>query len=254
MRAKGDTGEEEAEVRIDDEVVGRFSPGTAWAYYYFDVPADTPADAIQVAFVNNSLRFTPDGRRWDRNLWVDHIELQGERYESEAETTFSTGTWSWANGCGPGHKQLEVLHCDGSFHYQSDDPAGPPAPAASPTSLVIRAKGDMGSEQVEIRIGSTVFASFGVTTSWANYNYELPGGTTLADFEVAFVNDIGRSTIDGRLRDRNLGVDYVDFGGVRYESESELTLSTGSWSRSSLCAPGNKRTQVLHCNGSFRYG
>ena len=53
-------------------------------------------------------------------------------------------------------------------------------------------------------------------------------------------------------QDRNLEVDYLKFGSTVYQSESSNTFSQGTWASGS-CAPGNKQSQWLHCNGFFQY-
>ncbi len=53
----------------------------------------------------------------DRNLYVDKITIDGATYETEAPTTWSTGTWTSPNGCDDAYKQSESLHCTGYFRY-----------------------------------------------------------------------------------------------------------------------------------------
>ena len=77
--------------------------------YYGPFTEGLTASRIKVAFVND------DG---PRNLYVDKIIIGlVEEYETEAVTTYSTGTWSSPNGCDDGYKQSEILHCDGYFQY-----------------------------------------------------------------------------------------------------------------------------------------
>ena len=63
---------------------------------------------VKVAFVND------DG---PRNLYVDKIVVGGVIYETEAPTTYSTGTWSSGTGCDDDYKQSEGLGCNGYFQY-----------------------------------------------------------------------------------------------------------------------------------------
>ena len=112
--AGGRTNEETMELRIDGQAVtewtnvgGSFS-GDFVAYSY-TADEEVVASQIQVAFTND------DGA--SRDLRVDKIEVDGVAYQSEAPTTYSTGTWTSDNGCGGGFKRNEWLHCDGYFAY-----------------------------------------------------------------------------------------------------------------------------------------
>jgi hypothetical protein len=58
---------------------------------------------------------------------------------------------------------------------------------------------------------------------------------------------------DDGYTDFNLQVDYVEVDGYRFESEDPSTWSNGTWDSGSGCAPGNKQSEFLHCNGGFFY-
>lgn len=87
-----------------------FQPGT-WSgptqVYTHKHPGKLSAKDLRVQFYNDA-----NGR----DLFVDRIIVDGQSYESEAPTTFSFGSWG-ANGCGPGYKRSEWLHCNGYFQY-----------------------------------------------------------------------------------------------------------------------------------------
>jgi hypothetical protein len=97
------------ELLIDDVVVATYTvTGTLTNYAYFpDSKIDDPS-RIKVRFIND---------RGPRNLRVDYITINGTIHQTEASTTYSTGTWSADTGCGDGYKQSEWLHCNGYFHY-----------------------------------------------------------------------------------------------------------------------------------------
>ena len=104
--AGGRTNEETMELRLDGQAVtewtnvgGSFS-GDFVAYSY-TADKEVVASQIQVAFTND------DGA--DRDLRVDKIEVDGVVYESEAPTTYSTGTWRSSDGCDAGYKRNERL-------------------------------------------------------------------------------------------------------------------------------------------------
>ncbi|MBK7893438.1 MAG: carbohydrate-binding protein [Anaerolineaceae bacterium] len=103
------------ELRINDETVATFTdvqgdPGQrdflAFTYTNNYWPVDVTT--VKVAFVNDS---------GPRNLYVDKIVVGGVIYETEAPTTYSTGTYSSGTNCDADYKQNEGLHCNGYFQY-----------------------------------------------------------------------------------------------------------------------------------------
>jgi|GEM_PF-3386311 len=70
-----------------------------------------PSD-ISVRFVNDA-----DDDREDRNLYIDKMVLNGVTYQTEASSTYSTGTYTQGVGCIPGHPKSEVLHCEGYVRF-----------------------------------------------------------------------------------------------------------------------------------------
>ena len=114
--------------------------------------------------------------------------------------------------------------------------------------LTVRARGALGEERMEVRVGGTVVGTFTVGTEWGDYQVGTPSAERAIDVQVAFVND--RST----PRDRNLWVDAVTFDGQIYETEDPSTFGTGVWVNGARCRPGHHRSEALACNGYFGYG
>lgn len=81
--------------------------------YTYQSPGDVTPDQVKVRFTNDC--YAPPLE--DRNLRVDKITINGMSYESEAKSTYSTGTWSRGSGCKEGYKLSEWLHCGGYFQY-----------------------------------------------------------------------------------------------------------------------------------------
>jgi len=123
-----------------------------------------------------------------------------------------------------------------------------PQAKAADAHLVVRARGSTGDEIFEVRAGGQVVLTQSVTTSWKSYSTSVPLGTSLADVQVAFINDVYLPNYD-----RNLYVDYVEFGGERFESEAPSTLGTGTWQPNSRCVAAKLQSEALHCNGFFQY-
>ena len=143
VRAAGDTGVERMELRIDDQVVrswgniGGDYDGRQFVSRAYTHPTKVSPDRIKVAFVNDGV--TAEGA--DRNLRVDAVEIDGRRYESEAETTFSTGTWV-DGSIRPRFPQAETLEGNGYFQYSAVRSAG--------STLIVWAAGATREEEIGV--------------------------------------------------------------------------------------------------------
>ena len=253
----------------------------SFALYSVDLPAGTLLGDVEVAFTNDAVR-----NGFDRNLSVDWVEFGGSRFETSASSTSSTGTWNSGTGCAASSVTVsETLHCNGAFTYAPSSTAPtttavPPTTAAPTTTtvapttttvppttttvapttttsvapggvvpFVVRARGVSGEELLSVRVGGVVVDSFVVSSSFALYSVDLPAGTLLGDVEVAFTNDAVRGGFD-----RNLSVDWAEFGGSRIETSASSTSSTGTWNSGTGCAASSVTvSETLHCNGAFRY-
>ena len=119
VRARGRTGSERMELRVGGDAVQAWTVGTDDAEYAYQAAGAVAASDVSVAFVNDDK--VADGT--GRDLHVDRVTVGGAVYESEAPTTFSTGTWARGSGCAGGYKASEWLHCNGAFSY-ARRPAG----------------------------------------------------------------------------------------------------------------------------------
>ena len=114
VRARGQHGVELMDVRVGALTFGPVVVTTGWLEYSYAVPSTTVPSDIRVGFTNDL--YAPP---IDHNLFVDYIELDGVRYESEDPSTYSTGTWAPGTGCDGGFKLSETLHCNGYFQYNA---------------------------------------------------------------------------------------------------------------------------------------
>ena len=113
------------------------------------------------------------------------------------------------------------------------------ASETSTNAITVRAKGDCGSEIMELHVDGSKVAEWAVSTTMANYTYS---GFSGGDVSVHFVNDL----VEGdSCQDRNLEVDYIDVCGTPYQTEEVATKPAG-------CCPWNK--SKLFENGSFDFG
>lgn len=114
VRALGKMGGETFDVIADGQVLASFE--VPRSYKNFDLMTTEPIDGqISIQFTND--RYNP-ALGIDLNLTVDYIEIDGVRYETEAASTSSVGSWTPASGCDAGSKSTDTLHCaDGTFTY-----------------------------------------------------------------------------------------------------------------------------------------
>ncbi len=234
VRARGYTGDERLEVQVGGTAVASIELSSEMADHTVQVPAGTELADIKVAFVNDALR-----TGYDRNVHVDYVVHNGEIYQSEAVTTYASGSFRDAQ-CRTGMLQAEALHCNGHFRYAGGE-------VGTDGTLLVRASGSTGDEQFEVHIDGGAVATVDVATGWADYEVAVPEDTDIADIKVVFANDATKGEYD-----RNLMVDYVVHRGQRYDSEAPSTHIEGVF-RDGTCAAGNLQTHKLHCNGYFQY-
>lgn len=120
--------------------------------------------------------------------------------------------------------------------------------------IEILAAGRNNQESMTLQIdGETVitFDNVGgdaVVGTFVVYRYSHPVPVSADRVRVVFSNDLHGP--DPALW-RDLRVDGITLGGVRYESEA--AFSTGSWTSPDGCAPGFKTSEWLHRDGYFEY-
>ena len=121
-------------------------------------------------------------------------------------------------------------------------------PAAPPTRIVVRAKGDQTSERFDVRVGGELVGTATAKTgTYRKYRFDAPPELS-GPLTVEYVNDFS----DGNSYDRTLWVDKVFVDGVGYESEDGETFASGVWSSGS-CIEGFALGEKLSCSGKFSY-
>ena len=116
--ASGETGQETMQLLIDGNVVQTYeNVSTNQSTYSFTAADGVTADRIRVAFTND--QFDPQSGI-DRNLTVDRIRIDGQVFETEAPSTFTTGFYLDGQGIVSGNFQSETLFGNGYFQYLSD--------------------------------------------------------------------------------------------------------------------------------------
>lgn len=111
VRARGRDGSENLELRLNGDTVASYqSIGATYRTFTYEVPAPVVIEQLRVWFTNNDP---------DRDADIDWVEVDGQRFETEAETVYSQGVWTAATGCERGYKQSETLACNGWVEYQA---------------------------------------------------------------------------------------------------------------------------------------
>lgn len=124
--AQGEIGEETMQLLIDGTVVQTFANvSTNPTTYSFRADGAITADRIQIAFTND-LYDAQSG--YDRNLTVDQIRIDGQTFQTEAPTTYTTGFYAPGQGIVSGNYQTETLFGNGIFQYLADDNSPPVDP------------------------------------------------------------------------------------------------------------------------------
>lgn len=111
------------------------------------------------------------------------------------------------------------------------------ASQACAMTIIVRARGIAGTEQIRLTINSTVIQTWTLTTSMASYTAttELSGICRVEHFNDASGRDVQ--------------VDYISVDGVILQAEDQ-EINTGAWS--GQC--GGSYSEWLYCNGYIDFG
>ncbi|WP_404309044.1 DUF4347 domain-containing protein [Neorhodopirellula lusitana] len=121
--ASGQTGQEQFELRIDDNVVQTWTASTNIQAYTYQTAQAIAPDRISVHFVND--QYQPE-IGYDRNLTVAKIDINGNQtLTTNAPSVYSTGTWRAEDQATPGFGRGDTLHTNGAFYYGQDGSGGP---------------------------------------------------------------------------------------------------------------------------------
>ncbi|MEE9403537.1 MAG: PA14 domain-containing protein, partial [Algisphaera sp.] len=255
--AAGNVGAEQIDLSIGGAVVKHFgnlgSGADAGRFVTLSHTVNGPlaASDVRVSFVND---FYDEARDIDHNVRIDAIAIDGVFYQSESPDTFSTGTYRPQDEIVPGFGRGDMLHTNGYFQYSGSTP---PVDPGTGSVVKVFAAGEAGQEQIALQIdGSTVKTWGGLGTGadagqFVTKSYTSAATLTPGQVRVAFVNDAFDAT---RNVDYNARVDAIEIDGVRYESESSNTFSTGTWLPADEFTAGFGRGDTLHTNGYFEYG
>ena len=126
--AAGTSGTEQIHLYVDNQVVATFDDLGTGAYSnrfntlsYQSEEAISAGD-VRIEFVNDA--YTPVYR----DVQIDAIVIDGERFEAESPDVFSTGTWKRADGVVAGFRESEFLQVNGYFQFADPIAAVPNLP------------------------------------------------------------------------------------------------------------------------------
>lgn len=165
--------------------------------------------------------------------------------------TFANHVNFWASkGLNLGNHDYQVMATEGYQSNGSSDitvASGSGSGGGSSSSagggsktIVVRARGTTGQEQIRLRVNNTVVQTWTLSTSMSNYTAttNLSGGSL-----VEYFNDSGS---------RDVQVDYISVNGSVRQSEAQ-TYNTGVY-QNGTCGGGNGLSEWMHCNGAIGYG
>lgn len=244
--AAGKTGQEQMQLLIGGQTVatynnvgGNYDTGV-YQTFTFNYTSAIPLNQIRVAFTNDGLTSTG----LDKNLRVDAILLDGQRFESEAPSVFTTGYAPPGQGRVPGRWQQERLYLNGYFQY-----------GAAGSVIEVRAAGRSGEERMELQIAGQTVATYNnvggnfTTGAFQTFYYVHPTIVPLSQVRVAFAND---GTTSGGLA-KDLRVDSVSLDGTVAQAEAANTFSTGFWQSGIGSVTGLWQSEYLYVGGYLQF-
>ncbi len=194
LLAAGSDGTEQMQLTINGTAVQTWTVGNGAATgtyqpFVYETADTVTADQIRVEFLNDN--YDP-ANGIDSNLRLDAIVLDGVRYETEAPSVFSTGSWLPADGVVSGNRQSEYLNVNGYFQFASNPGTG--VQPLTPGSVIINeihynpgATVDPDSEFIELY--NTTNSNIDLSgASFVGFSLVFAPGTTLRAGQYAIVS------------------------------------------------------------------
>ena len=254
--AAGGSGQENLSLQIDGvevatfENIGGDATDRVFQQLVYETDQDISASQIRIEFTNDL--FDP-ATGLDRNLFVDRIVVDGETFQTEGPSVFSTGYFANGGFTGAGFLNTETLNVNGSFFFSDDNT---PRDPTNESQVAFVARGTTGDEIVQLEIDGQTVATFepGQVNQQFQFKRDQPinSGTT----RLVFVNDF-LDTANGI--DRNVILDSLEFEDLatneirRFDGNSSEIFSTGTFTNSDGIVDGFGRGNTLHANGFFAF-
>ncbi|MCA9138448.1 MAG: DUF4347 domain-containing protein [Planctomycetales bacterium] len=237
--ARGNTGQETMQLLIDGNVVRTFeNVSTNPTTYSFTASGTVTADRIQIAFTNDQYDAQSG---YDRNLTVDQIRVDGQTFQTEAPTTFTTGFYLQGQGIVSGNYQTETLFGNGIFQYLADGTSPPVTPPGNGESGSFVLTDDFASvfeneSSVTLRINR-----IGGSSGTASVHYATASET--ATEGVDFVGNSGTLTFADGETSKSVTIAILE-DNIGEGTESFSLRLTGS-ENASLLAPRTATINIL---------
>ena len=244
VRARGIEGGEQFNLLLGGQVVQTFTTSTTntgFQNFNFTANFDVSLSDVSIEFFGD--QFDPS-QGIDTDLEVNFIEIDGQRFQTEASTTFSTGTYA-NGGVTPGFFESQILHTNGVFSFGAGGNTG----GGGGDTIQVVARGDEGFEQFVISSNGVELGSGTVSTQFQTFTFNTNGFTAGSDLRIDFVNDVFDP---GNGIDTNLIVDSVTINGDTRQVEDASTFGFGTFIDSiGGFAEGFHFSETLHTTGFF---
>ena len=238
IRARGAEGGEQFNLILNGQVASTFTTTTSFQTFSFGADSNIDLSDVTIEFFGD--QFDP-AQGIDTNLIVDFITIDSQTFQTEAPTTFSTGTFLDADGIQPGFRQSETLHANGVFNFGAD-------PNGTGSDLVeVLLRGDEGTEQFRLVSNGVEIGTGTASTEFQTFSFNTDNYTPGSDLRIEFINDVF-DPANGI--DSNLIVDNVTINGDTREVEDPSTFSVGVFVDGGF-PEGFNQSEVLSSNGFF---
>ncbi|QDT11572.1 Bifunctional xylanase/xylan deacetylase precursor [Planctomycetes bacterium K23_9] len=237
---RGDEGTEQFTLLINGEFAASYQATAQFQSFTYTHNESVVPDDVRIELTSN--RWDP-ANGIDENLTVDYITIDGQTFQTEGSTVYSTGTWTAEDGIVPGFGRGETLHTRGYFQFGSQNDG---------SQILVRARGQQGFEQFNLVIDGDVVRTFNTRNigSFQTFVYTHANTVEAEDIRVEFIGDIYDPA---QGIDTNLEVDYISVDSKAYQTESPAVFSTGTWTAADGVSPGFRESEVLHSNGYFQF-
>lgn len=141
--ARGQSGAEVAELRIDGVTRATFNLTTQLAPYTFSTSQAIGPRSLAVHFVNDAPVATGD-----RAITIDRVVVNGRQFQTEGPATQQLGAWRNGSCRNLGVHRLETLTCNGFARYSigtAGQPQRPAGPAPQHPDLAFPPAGSNGA-------------------------------------------------------------------------------------------------------------
>lgn len=243
MRVRGSEGTEQFNLRVNGEIVGFYDASTDWQTLTYTHDDIVFADDIRIELENS--QYDPVAGI-DQNLFVDSIAVDGQVFESEDASVYSTGTWTPTDGIVPGFGRGDILHGDGYLQFAGSDPVN------NGSRILMDVRGSEGNERFNLIIDGQVVKTFTAATTgeFSTFAYTHDATVTPSDVRIEFINDQW-DPVAGI--DANLSVNFISIDGKAYQTESPAVFSTGTWKLDDGVVAGYRESETLHVQGYFQF-